>query len=43
MKEVAQQEVGEQMMRRVLTYRELLAKPPSTTSRCASTRRCSSG
>ena len=28
MKEVAEQEVGEQMMRRVLTYRELLAKTP---------------
>lgn len=28
MKEVADQEVGEQMMRRVLTYRELLAKTP---------------
>ncbi len=28
MKEVAAQEVGEQMMRRVLTYRELLAKTP---------------
>jgi small-conductance mechanosensitive channel len=28
MKEVAEQQVGEQMMRRVLTYRELLAKTP---------------
>jgi hypothetical protein len=28
MKEVAEEEVGEQMLRRVLTYRELLAKTP---------------